>query len=107
MDNLNEFLRREYYDNTVQAYLIAAGGILLGLAVVRAFRKVILKKIKNLAATTQMRYDDLVVEGIEKFGLPIVNLAIVYWGVKTLTLPEKAGHVVGVALAVVVAYFLI
>lgn len=107
MDNLTEFLQRTYYDNTVQAYLIAAGGILLGLLLVRAFRKVILKKIKGLAANTQMKYDDLVVEGIEKFGLPVVNLAIVYWGIKTLTLPEKGEHVVEVALAVVVAYFLI
>ncbi len=104
---MEDILSRSYFDNTVQEYLIALGAILLGMLILRLFRKTLLMQLKKWANKTDTTIDDFVVDGIQKFGLPILNFIIIYLGIGTLTLSEKTTKYVYGAVAVIIAYYAI
>lgn len=102
-----EFLEREYFNNTIQDYLIALGIILTGLLVISAFRKIVLKKLEAWSAKTKTSLDGYFVTGVNRFGLPILTFLIIYWGLSYLHLPPKGARVLEVAAVVVIAFFVI
>ncbi len=107
MNSTQEFLSREYWGNTVQDYLVALGVILAGLFIVMIFKRVMLNRIRTWAANSHTKVDDMIVRGLERFGLPIISFAIIYWSVNSLSLSAKAEKVLTVATSVVIAYFVI
>lgn len=107
MNSTNEFLAREYWDNSVQDYLIALGIAVVGLLIVQLVKRVLLNRFEKWASKSETRFDDMVVRGVERFGLPIVTFAIIYWAINSLTLSDKAEKIVDVATTVVIAYFII
>lgn len=107
MSSTEEFLAREYWHNTVQAYLIAFGIIVIGLILVRIFKRYLLNKFQKWASRSDTHFDNMIVGGIERFGLPIVTFAIIYWAINSLELSTKADKIVDVVTAVVIAYFVI
>lgn len=107
MESTNEFLAQEYWDNSVQSYLIALAIVIAGLVIVKIFKRVLLNRFEKWAIKSETRFDDMVVHGLERFGLPILTFAIIYWAINSLTLSNKAEKVVDVATAVVIAYFII
>ncbi len=102
-----EFLEKKYFDNSVQEYLIVAGIILFGLLVLRLFRKIILKRLAKWAASTETSVDDIVVNSLEKFVLPILNIALIYYAIIYLNLSEKVTKYMGYAITAIIAYFII
>jgi small-conductance mechanosensitive channel len=102
---MEPILTRTYFNNTVQDYLIALGGILVGILILRIFKRTLLIRLKKWSDKTETKIDNYVVEGVEKFGLPILNFFIIYLGVNYLTLSEKATKYVHGALAVIITYF--
>lgn len=107
MDSFEEILSREYAKNSVQAYLIAAGVIVLGLLLIRIFKRVIMTKVEKLVKKSPSQTDDQIVAGIEKFVLPILGFMIIYWGINSLELSVKASRVVQVATGVVIMVFVL
>jgi len=107
MDSFEEILSREYGKNSVQAYLIAAGVIVLGLLLIRIFRRFIMTKVEKMVAKSPSQTDDQVVAGVEKFVLPILSFMVVYWGINSLELSVKASRVVEVATGVVIMFFVL
>jgi small-conductance mechanosensitive channel len=71
----------------------------------RLFRNYVLRRLKKWAKQTETQYDDLVVNAIERFALPIGNYLVVYWSIHYLTLSERVQNVVHYATAVVITYF--
>lgn len=104
---MEEFLSEAYFDNTVKAYLIALGGVLLGMLILRIFRKTILASLHRLTRRTETDIDDYIVNAVEKFGMPILNFVIIYFGVNFLTLSEKAATYFHGAVVVVIIYYAI
>ncbi len=104
---MNEVLEREYLGNTVLHYLIALGIILGGLLLLRLFRKSLLNQIKKWADKTETKFDDYLVKGIEKFGLPILNFVFIYIGLTYLTLPEQATKIIHNAIGVVLTFYVV
>lgn len=104
---MNEFLERTYFNNTVKDYIIALGIILVGMLVIRVFRNIFLTRLKRLAERTETKYDDLVVKTIERFGMPAINLLVVYWGIHSLALSPKVTRALEVATSAVIAFFII
>lgn len=102
-----EFLQEEYGNNTVQDYLIAAGIIVGGLLIIRLFKQRILNRVRTMVVQSESKADDLIVEGVARFVLPVLSYLVVYWGINTLELSTKAERVVQVASGTVIAYFLI
>lgn len=102
---MESILTRTYFNNTVQDYLIVSGGILVGMFILRIFKRTLLIRLKKWSDKTETKIDNYVVEGVDKFGLPILNFFIIYLGVNYLTLSEKATKYVHGALAVIITYF--
>jgi len=102
---MQEILTKTYFNNTLQDYLIALVGIFLGMLILRLFRKTILIRLKKWADKTETPIDNYVVDGIQRFGLPIFNFIIVYFGISYLTLSEKLTKYVHGAIAVVITFY--
>jgi len=102
---MQEILSRTYFNNTLQDYLIVLGGILVGMVLLRLFRRTILLRLKKWSEKTQTDVDDYVVDGVQKFGIPMLNFIVIYFGISYLTLSDKATTYVHGALSVVIAYY--
>ena len=104
-DRMQELLTTSYFYNTIQDYLIAFAIIVVGLLILRLFKRTILTRMKKWADKTDTNIDNYVIYGIEKFGIPIFNFIIIYVGINYLRLSEKAGRYVHVAIGVVITYY--
>jgi small-conductance mechanosensitive channel len=100
-------MNKVYWGNTVLAYLIAAGGILLSWIVIRILKRLVLKRIETWTSRTQTRYDDILFGGIERFVLPYLYLFINYQIITSLNIDERLLKVLKVAMAVITIYFIV
>ena len=104
---MEDLLQEKYLNNTVQDYAIALAIILGGMLVVRLFRNYLLRRLKAWAAKTETSFDDYIITGIEKFGLPILNFIVLYWGIHYLKLSDQISRIVTVATSAVIVYFVV
>lgn len=104
---MKDLLDDMYFNNTVQDYVIALAIVLGGIAVLRLFRKTLLNRLKAWTSKTETKFDDYVVLGVERFGLPILNFAILYWGIHYLNLSPSVSKIVSTATTVIIVYFVI
>lgn len=102
---IQEYLTQEFWNNTVQDYLLALGFILLGIGIVKLFKRSLLQRIKKLTEKTDTNLDDYLFEIIERFVLPAVYLSIFFWGIQTLTLSDMLASSISVAHKVVLTYY--
>jgi MscS family membrane protein len=82
------FLGQTYYGNTVLGWLIAlaiiVGALIVGKAVYWIFGNV----VKQFTKKTKTKLDDIIIDMIEEPIVFIITLAGVWYGLKTLELPE-------------------
>lgn len=104
---MEEFFEKSYFGNSLQDYAIALGVITGGILILRLFRSRLLNRIKAWASKTDTKIDDYIISGAEKFGLPILNLIVIYWGINYLQLSEKVSKLVSTVTTVVALYFVI
>jgi small-conductance mechanosensitive channel len=104
---MNDILSRVYYNNTVQDYLIAIGVIIIGILLLKLFKRIILIRLKKWAESTETKMDNFAVGTIEKFALPALNVFIIYIGITLLELSPKANQILKIAVAVVIAFFIL
>jgi len=104
---MKELLAQEYYGNTVQQYAIALLIIIGGILFVRIFRSRLLKQIKKWAEKTETKFDDYLIRGIEKFGLPILVFVAIYSGLSYLVFSEKADKFIDNSMVVVITIYVI
>lgn len=102
---MGDFLTQKYWNNTVQDYLLAVGGMVLGFIAIRLFRTIVLTRLRKKAEETETNVDDLLVNGIEKFLLPVANFSLLYFAVQYLTLTERAAKVVHYGTVAVITFF--
>jgi small-conductance mechanosensitive channel len=104
---MQTLLDQVYYKNTVQDYLIVLSIILLSILLLRLFKRFIIKRLRLMAAKTQGTSDDFIVDGIDRFGLPIIQFTIIYWCLSFLEVSAKADHIIEVAASVVITYYVL
>lgn len=104
---METILENEYFGNSLEAYLIALGGVLLGILLVKAFKRIVLRRLGKLFAKTQTNIDDFLLENFARFVIPIIYVTIIYWGLKSLAWPIKLVSVIEVAFIVVVTFYAI
>ncbi|MEQ8424585.1 MAG: mechanosensitive ion channel family protein [Cyclobacteriaceae bacterium] len=102
-----EFFDKVYYGNTIQSYLLVAGIILGGMLLIRLFRKGILTRLKKWASTTETNFDDYVVNAVERFILPMLNVGVMYFALQYLELTEWASNVIHNAFVVAFTFYAI
>lgn len=104
---MEDFLDRTYLGNTVRDYLIALAIFLVGIAAVRIVKVLLVRRLQGWASRSKNRYDDLLVHTVGRFGIPALNLLVLYWALYSLELSPRVHRVLEVAVASVVAFFLI
>lgn len=104
---IQEYLDQEFWNNSLQAYLQSLGFILLGFLIIKAFKKTLFKKIKQLTEKTDNSFDDYLFEIIEKFILPAIYISIFFWGIQILTLNGQLDEAISVSHKVVLTYFFV
>jgi small-conductance mechanosensitive channel len=104
---MKEFLDQVHFNNTIREYLIVLGVILVSAIVLAIIKRFVVSSLRKLAARTAITIDDFLIDGLERFGLPVLQFIVIYWSVNTLDLSTKAERVIEVATSVVVTYFIL
>jgi len=104
---MEEILTKTYFGNTVQDYLIATAIVLGGILILRLFKQVFLKRMYAWAEKTETNLDDIITRALERFGLPLLNFLVIYWGINYLVLSTRAQRIVEVATGVVITFFIL
>lgn len=105
--SFRELLLQEYWGNTVQDYFVAIGIIVGGSLLIQILKRFILKKMRKWVSQSESTIDDIIVDDLEKFLLPIGGFLFLYWGITYLQLSVKTEKVVNVAIAIIIAVFVI
>jgi hypothetical protein len=104
---MEEFLAQEFYGNTVEHYLITLGIIVGGIVVVRIVKKRILIQVEEMDRKNRNQVRRLHCKGIEKFGLPVLNIVVLYSSLHYLTFSEKITKIINNTLGVVITFYVI
>ncbi|MCF1715343.1 mechanosensitive ion channel family protein [Flavihumibacter sp. RY-1] len=102
---MREYLNQTFWGNTYLAYLIAAAGILVAWIIVRLVKKYAVKKLQQLVSSTDNQYDDMVIEGVEKFVIPYIYLFVNYNIITHLNLHPRLANIFRVAITVITLYY--
>lgn len=102
---MNEILDRVYYDNTVQQYLIAFGIIVVGIVLVKIFKRSILTRLESWSSRTKNKFDNYIFTYFDKYGIPAIYILIIYYGLNYLELTERIEDILYIALVVSLTFF--
>jgi small-conductance mechanosensitive channel len=103
--NMQEIFDYSIFGNTVFSYLSSLAMFAGGMAVVYGFKRFILRRLKQWAASTETSIDDLLVRAIEKFLVPVIYLGIFYLALHTLVISPEFEHGLRIAAVVLITVF--
>jgi small-conductance mechanosensitive channel len=104
---MNDFLDQVYYNNTVRDYLTALAVIVFSIVLLHLFKRLIIKRLRVAASKTESTTDDFIIDGADRFGLPILQYAVIYWGLNFLDLSTHVEHIIEVAISIIITYYVI
>ena len=104
---MNEVLERVYFHNTIRDYIIVVTCILIALLLMKLFKRFILDRLTRLTEHTSTSFDNHVVSSFERFGIPIINICIVYAGLDYLNLTARANHILNIGTTVAITFLVI
>ncbi|WP_234572203.1 mechanosensitive ion channel family protein [Rhodohalobacter sp. 614A] len=102
---MESFLSQNFIGNTVQEYLLVLGAIILGIFIVKVFKRFVLKRIEKWIGETENDIDDYVFESFDRFVIPIIYFSIIYAAVMTLSLSNYVSNAIQAAYIVILTYF--
>ncbi|MCG2613212.1 mechanosensitive ion channel family protein [Terrimonas sp. NA20] len=100
-----DILNNVYWGNTVTAYLIAAGSIIVAWAVLKLLRHKVIAGIKKRTQSTATQTDDILIKTIQDYLLPFGYLWINYIIINQLNLHPKFDRILSAALMVITTYY--
>jgi len=86
---MQEIFDQSFFGNTVLGYLTSLAIFVAGLAIVHVFKRYIIGRLKIWAESTAASADDLLINAIEKFLVPILYFASFYTALHTLSLSAE------------------
>ncbi len=101
---LKEFIKQEYFQNSLTDYFISLAVVLIGILIVRIFKVIVLRRLRKVAEKSETTIDDFLIRIIEKAGVPLLYFGALYLAVQSLTLDasiNKTIDVVGIALVTI------
>jgi small-conductance mechanosensitive channel len=104
---MTEYFNQVYFENTLLDYSIALSIIVIGILLIRIFKRTILARIKIYAQKTETHFDDFIVNGIERFGIPALYYTIIYIGLSYLTFSPRGQNILRLATTVVITFLIV
>ena len=83
------FLGREYFNNTVYAYLTSLGLFVGAYILIRIFKSVILRRMRRIAEKTSTEIDDFLIDSFTSKFLPILYFLAFYISIGKLDFNES------------------
>ena len=102
---MKEMLGHVYWGNTVESYLLAFACIVIGFVVLRIIKNYVLTRLKKVVSKTESNLDDIALQVVEKYGIPIFRILIIYIAIGLLEVRPGVQKWLNIAYGVVVLYF--
>lgn len=103
MEGLNQI----FWGNTLYAYIVALGVIVIGLVVLRIIKSIVLHRLRKWAETTVNTVDDFIISVIDRAVMPALYISVIFGGIHYLTLPEKVANALRGVLVLVNTFFVL
>ena len=84
-----DFLQYSILSNSLRQWLLAITTALVGFLVLRLVKTILSTRLARIAATTETRWDDLIVDTINRTGTVFLLLVSLFFGSLFLELPER------------------
>ncbi len=104
---MNNFLNMEFGGNTIKAYLIGLIIFLIGLIIISIIRKTILVRLKKHAEKTESKFDDFLINKIEKLIIPIFYFLAFYIALESLNFSEEARKIINALYIIIITYLIV
>jgi len=85
-----QILEQTFWGNRTLDYMISMGILLTGLVVIKICQIYVINRLKKWSKITATTLDDFVVGVVQKIGLPLSKLMVVYLSIGVLNLPPAA-----------------
>lgn len=104
LEFINDFLFTKILNNTIKDYAISLFIIVIGLALIRFFKKSALSRLRIWAKKTKTDYDDFFINFGEKTFIPLCYFGVFYIGLKGLILHHVISKTVHIAGLIIFTY---
>jgi len=104
---MQEFMNQTYWGNTVEAYFIALGILIIGVIVVKVLQKIVLYRLKKWAEKTDTNLDDLLIKSIEKSIIPLLFFGVFYSALTSLTFITRVSKIIEIASLFITTFFIV
>lgn len=104
---MKEFMDYIIFGNTVYQYSIALAIFIGGIAFVYLFKKIVLRRLKKWADSTETNLDDYLVKSIEKAFIPIFYFVIFYLSVKSLILSPSFENGLNIFISLLLTFLVV
>jgi len=102
---LQENLQKTFLNNRIIDYLIFFFILILGIIIIQILKIIIKKYLKAWAEKTTSSLDDLFIQGIEKFLLPLSYFGVLYISTKFLSLHHSFEKIINILSIILLAFF--
>ncbi len=102
-----DILTKIYFGNSVQSWLIALATIILGVIIIRIFKRIVLNTLKRWSLKSKTTLDDFFIGTVEKSVIPILYLAIFRAGLGMLTISPGILKIINVASLLFFTFFVL
>lgn len=106
-DVMNEFMDREFLDNSLMEWSIAAGIFLVIYIAVRIFKYLLIRYLKKMAERTSTQFDDFLIEVVRSSIVPMLYFGGAYIALATLDFPERAINIIKIAMMVILTFYVL
>jgi small-conductance mechanosensitive channel len=86
---MQDMFEHSIFGNTILAYLTSLAIFIAGAAVVYVFKHYVLKRLRQLAESTDTGIDDLLIDAIDKSLVPVFYFGVFYIALHTLKLSTE------------------
>src|SRR5688572_31134157 len=100
-------LQNTYYNNSLHDYLLVAGIILGSILILYVLKKVFIKRLRKFSQHTKTTVDEYVIDSLDRFGLPVLQLMIGYWALSLLNFSSNVSSAIDTAASIALTYFMI
>lgn len=104
---MKDILELIYWNNTVRSYLISLTFVIVGFSILHLIKNYLLQRLRLIASRTESNLDDIAIQVLEKFGIPVLRILVLYWAFELLTLTSNIEKWLKIGYGVVTLYFVI
>lgn len=102
-----EILAYKYWNNTLLSYLTALGIFLVGILLVRVLKRIITRRLKKWADTSENKIDDFVISAVERSLIPMLYIGVFYMAIQHLVVQPQLWKGIKILVSLGVTFYLL